>query len=179
MWKGVVYLQKGMSKDMYDFIVQNRDCINIDLENGIITTPKGTNGTICSSTGYLRVKINKRLLQVHQILAVMYFKEKCIGMTINHIDGNKMNNKKENLEPITFSDNVKHQWRNGLANNQGFKNRKLTDKDIRFIRKNHTPFKKQGEFTTGNLASKFGVDVSTIRDIVKYNTYKEVKNEVD
>lgn len=168
-------MQKGMSKDMYDFIVQNRDCINIDLENGIITTPKGTNGTICSSTGYLRVKINKRLLQVHQILAVEYFGEKCIGMTVNHIDGDKLNNKKENLEMISRRDNVKHQWESGLAFNRGKETRKLSEDKVRYIRDNYTPFKKTGENTLSALAEKFGVSKTVIKKVVNRATYKEIE----
>lgn len=168
-------MQKGMSKDMYDFIVQNRDCINIDLENGIITTPKGTNGTICSSTGYLRVKINKRLLQVHQILAVEYFGEKCIGMTVNHINGDKLNNKKENLEVISHRENVEHQWESGLAFNRGKEMRKLSEDKVRYIRDSHVPFKKTGENTLSALAEKFGVSKSTIKDIVNRATYKEIE----
>lgn len=107
----------GMSKKMYDFILENKNRIEYDFEKGIIFTPRGTNGTICSSTGYLRVKINKKILQVHQIMAVHYFGELCIGLQVNHKDGDKLNNKKENLELLTLRENVAHQHENGLAVN--------------------------------------------------------------
>lgn len=106
---------KGMSEDMYNFILENMYKVEVDLENGLIKTAKNTNGTICSSTGYLKVKINKKTLQVHQLLAVAYFGEKCIGYQINHIDGNKLNNKKENLEIVTRQENIRHQIENNLS----------------------------------------------------------------
>lgn len=113
---------------MYNFIVDNEDKLKYDLENGIIITAKGTNGTLCSSTGYLRVKVNKKTLQVHQILAVKYYGEKCIGMQVNHKDGNKLNNKKENLEVITQLENLKHQKNFGLRGKPNPQNNISVDK---------------------------------------------------
>ena len=105
-----------MSLDMYNFIIENMENFNVDLEKGLIITPKGTNGTVCTSTGYLKFKHKGRSLQVHQVLAVFYFGEKCIGMQINHINGNKLVNTKYNLEPLTIQENIKHQFENGLDN---------------------------------------------------------------
>lgn len=117
-----------MSLEMYNFIKDNQNKLQYDLENGLIITPKGTNGTICSSTGYLRVKVNKKTLQVHQILAVKYFGEKCVGMQINHKDGNKLNNKINNLEISTQLENLKHQKDFGLLGKPNPTNKKKIDK---------------------------------------------------
>jgi len=99
---------------MYNFIMENKHKVKINEKKGIITTPRGTNGTICTSTGYLRAKVNKRILQAHQILAVAYFGEACIGLQVNHKDGNKLNNKRENLEVVTQEQNLLHQKEYGL-----------------------------------------------------------------
>ena len=107
---------KGMSKEMYDFIISIKDDVKYDLDKGIVITPKGTNGTVCSTTGYLKFKKNKKTLQVHQFLAVLYFRESCVGMQVNHINGNKLDNRKSNLEVISQIDNIKHQWKTGLSN---------------------------------------------------------------
>ena len=37
------------------------------------------------------------------------------GLEINHIDGNKLNNKLTNLELTTRMENIKHSWEHGLA----------------------------------------------------------------
>lgn len=109
-----IALSNGMSLEMYSFIDENINLLKYDLDKGIVITPRNTNGTVCTSTGYLRVKINKKTLQVHQIMAVLYFGEDCIGLQVNHKDGNKLNNVKSNLEVITQLENLKHQKDFGL-----------------------------------------------------------------
>lgn len=99
---------------MYINIIKILEDISVDFENGIITTPRGTNGTI-DGTGYLVFKKNRIKFQLHQVLAVYHFGEQCIGMTVNHKNGNKLDNHKDNLELLTLSDNVKHQHESGLA----------------------------------------------------------------
>lgn len=99
---------------MYINIIKILEDISVDFENGIITTPRGTNGTI-DGTGYLVFKKNRIKFQLHQVLAVYHFGEQCIGMTVNHKNGNKLDNHKDNLELLTLSENVKHQHKTGLA----------------------------------------------------------------
>ena len=170
----------GMSIDIYNFIINNKNRLDYDLDNGLVITPKGTNGSLCSSTGYLRVKVNKKSLQVHQIMAVIYFGEKCIGYQVNHIDGNKINNKKENLELLTRKENIKHGFEIGLYDNsinrflemrkeqkgELMHNSKLTDNDVRYIRESNE--------SHASLARKFKVDSKAIRSIRKFQTWKHV-----
>ena len=99
---------------MYNKIIEILPLLNIDYVKGIITTPKGGHGTI-DSTGYLVFKKNNTKFQLHQVLSVYHFGRDCIGMTVNHENGNKLDNSKDNLELMTLSDNVKHQWEIGLA----------------------------------------------------------------
>lgn len=156
---------------MYNFITENYNLIpKIDLKKGIITTVKETNGTVCSSTGYLRFKLNKKLMQVHQVLAVLYFGEKCIGMEINHKDGNKMNNCKDNLEPITKKENVDHQWKNGLASSKHAQI--LTDDQVIYIRS--VFISKNRKYGISALSKKLGVAKSTVSNVVNYKTYKDI-----
>ena len=160
----------GMSKEMYDFIISIKDDIKYDLEKGIVITPRGTNGTVCSSTGYLRFKKNNRILQVHQFLAVMYFGEKCIGLQVNHIDGNKMNNKKDNLEVITQKENLKHQFDFGMmAKGSANGKAKLSEfevLEIRNMRKNGT--------TISEIAKEYNVSRKCISEAVKRKTWKHI-----
>lgn len=103
-----------MGEDMYDKICSIIDKINIDIELGIITTPRGGNGTI-DGTGYLVFKKDRMKFQLHQVLAVIHFGKDCIGMTVNHINGIKTDNSVGNLELMTLSDNIKHEHIIGLA----------------------------------------------------------------
>ena len=59
-------------------------------------------------------------------------------LTVNHIDGNKLNNVLSNLEYCTVKENIRHSWKIGLAKAQrGSKNgnSRLTEKQVKEIRK--------------------------------------------
>lgn len=69
--------------------------------------------------GYLRAQFvyantkhkNKRL---HQLVAEAVYGPKPEGMTVNHKDGNKLNNHPSNLEYATHAENIEHATRLGL-----------------------------------------------------------------
>ncbi len=79
-------------------------------------------------------------------------------MTINHIDGNKLNNNIKNLEYVSMGDNHRHAYSISLKNATGEKNgySKLTEKDIVQIKK------LIGKLTQKEIANKFKIDQSTV-----------------
>jgi hypothetical protein len=70
-----------------------------------------------SKNGYLRVKITingmGKSYSVHRLVAATFLGESK-ELEINHKDGDKTNNKIENLEYCTRSENMLHAYRNGL-----------------------------------------------------------------
>ena len=68
---------------------------------------------ICSS-GYYRHKLNEKYRNDHQIIADRFIGEKPKGLTVNHKDGNKLNNEPSNLEYVTIAQNIRHAIDNGL-----------------------------------------------------------------
>ncbi len=74
-----------------------------------------------SYNGYLRVELCKNNITkkylVHRLVAYAFLNEHDNNLEINHKDGNKQNNKIENLEWVSRSENEKHAYKIGLAKN--------------------------------------------------------------
>jgi predicted DNA-binding protein YlxM (UPF0122 family) len=98
---------------------------------------------------------------------------------VNHIDGNKQNNRVENLEWCTQSENIKHAHENdlqpkGLSTYKG----KFTVEQREEIKQ----LWDNGVFSRRQLAEKFGVSRTCISDIIndkykyaeKTNVYEEI-----
>lgn len=71
------------------------------------------------SKGYLRMCINYKEFRLHRIIFLMH--HGYLPEFIDHIDGNKTNNRIGNLRPATKSENAKNTQLNA-KNKSGFKN---------------------------------------------------------
>ena len=67
--------------------------------------------------GYQTIKVNGVTKPRHSVVAEAFLGKKEKGMTVNHIDGNKLNNNIKNLEYITDEENRLHALRTGLKRN--------------------------------------------------------------
>lgn len=129
------------------------------------------------SFGYLRTSLAKngvnRTVKVHRIVAETFIPNPNNLPQVNHIDGNKQNNRVGNLEWCTQSQNMKHACQMGLKSLKGEKNpaHKLIKGDVEFIRKNYTP--RHHELGTIGLAKRFGVHRKTISRIITQSHWKE------
>lgn len=83
---------------------------------------------------YVRRKRHKFF--VHRLVAMAYVKGFQDGMTVNHKNGVKTDNRAENLEWVTLSDNTRHQWASGLVDLRGdnHPSAKLSSVSVREIR---------------------------------------------
>ena len=69
--------------------------------------------------GYLKVmlcrgKEDHKNLMIHRLVAEAFIPNPGGKLTVNHIDGNKLNNAVSNLEWNTYSENLKHAYSHGL-----------------------------------------------------------------
>src|ERR1035437_3644976 len=79
-----------------------------------------------NQTGYPCVHLSARPRHyrrtVHPLVAAAFIGARPDGLTINHIDGVKTNNRPANLEYVTLVENVQHAHRTGLINHFGNRN---------------------------------------------------------
>ena len=111
-------------------------------------------------------------LKIHRLVAEAFVLNPNNYLEVNHIDGNKLNNKADNLEWCTSSYNIKHAYNNGLAKaKRGWYHdkSKLTEKDVDYI-KSHF-IKGDTEFGCRALAKKFSIAYTTISRIIRNLNY--------
>lgn len=105
------------------------------------TQPKTKLSPWISKSGYYIVstKIGDKRpkMFVHRLIAMAFVNGYKKELTVNHINGNKLDNSISNLEWITLEENTKHEWRTGLVNLRGENGltNKLTQKQVIHIRK--------------------------------------------
>lgn len=102
----------------------------------------------------------KRYL-IHRLVAETFLgKQK--NMTVNHKDGNRYNNKLDNLEWLSLKDNIKHAWENNLIK---------TNKYVKIINKNNNYDKT---FRSMSEASKaIGKNHGYISSKIKRKIYED------
>lgn len=129
--------------------------------------------------GYLKVRLlskNKdKMTVVHRLVAEAFITNEHNKETVNHIDGNKQNNNVSNLEWADRHEQLIHAYKNKLKNAQKGTNNcnsSLSEEQVREIRKTYIPRSK--EYGTVALGKKYGVNNSTIGDVVRRVTYKNV-----
>lgn len=132
--------------------------------------------------GYLRVQLSRKDFYIHRLVAETFIPNPENKSQVNHIDGNKRNNRVDNLEWNTPLENNLHAIRTGLnkkdrdfmikiANCENHKKamirkRKLTDEQILEIRNS-----KESEY---KLAETYNVCRSHIHNIKVFKIYKDV-----
>lgn len=130
----------------------------------------------CTRTdGYWCVHLScngkNRVRAVHRLVYAAFHGPIPDRMTVNHIDGDKLNNRLVNLELLTIGQNLQHAARLGLTL-KGERNNacKLTDQKVREARELYA----RGNLTFADLASYFHVTPAAIRLAVRGESWKHV-----
>ena len=123
---------------------------------------------------YITVCLSKKnkfeTVSVHRLIAKHFIRNPKDKPYVNHLDGNKFNNKLENLEWCTPSENKKHAVVNGYTYSpRGVKHwaSKLTEKQVIEIRQKRNERQKV-------LAKRYKISIQTISDIINRKKWKHI-----
>jgi len=118
----------------------------------------------------------RRVEYVHRLVMLAFAASESGRNEVNHIDGNPQNNRLENLEWASRSENQLHAIHvlkscspsalPGERNPQS----KLTEAQVRQIRELY----KTGQYSSRELADMFGVTKSPIKQIIRRKTWRHV-----
>ena len=135
--------------------------------NRISTGPKPW----LSHNGYLRVTLFLRGTRLrfflHNIVAENFLGPKPKGLTVNHKDGDKLNNTSANLEYVTHLENMRHASLNRLcASGELHGMAKLKTEDVLEIRRLAALGTKRSQ-----LSEQFKIEISHIGELVRRESW--------
>lgn len=121
-----------------------------------------------------REGVDKKFM-IHKLMAEAFLPNPENKPEVNHIDGNKLNNRLENLEWVTKSENALHAHRLGLSKSPGLRGEdagssKVTEKIVDDIRSNYVPKKTTQKF----FAEKYGIAITTVSAIIRRVTWNHI-----
>lgn len=108
-------------------------------------------------SGYIYLRVNIKKYALHRLVAYAFIQNPENKLVVNHIDGNKLNNKVENLEWLTCSENNIHAHKIGLT--KGHK-RKIIQYDLEMNQ-------IQNFHTIKEASEKLSISLSCIKDVLR------------
>lgn len=139
---------------------------------GLLKHGINTSGYACISLCYPRQKGNPKM--IHRLMAIAFLAKPSDAHTqVNHIDGNRLNNRLDNLEWVTPSQNTWHsiQVLGNLQSGEHNPQAKLTEADVVEIRRLYAT----GNYYHHEIAPMFGVTGGTIAKIVNRQLWGHVE----
>ena len=150
------------------YVVSNRGRVFTKLSNRLISLFKDKDGYQCVC---LCKKGKQKTVKVHRMVAETFIVNNNHKYEVNHKNGIKTDNRVENLEWVSKSQNVKHAYDTGLI-----KPRPRGEKAITSKLKEHQVIEilKRKE-KVKDMAKKYSVGKTTIYRILRGEAWKHIK----
>jgi len=179
-----------MSREIWKDVIGYEGIYEVSSRGRIMRVAGGmgtTAGHIMKATrqrsGYLYVGLRRDgkrqdVMRVHRLVAEVFLDPAPSPQhQVNHKNGNKSDNRVENLEWVTASENIRHAFdilgrEATIAPSKGEANgrAKVTRRDVKRIRKLY----KNGDRTQRELAVMFGIGTSTVSNIIRRETWHHI-----
>lgn len=140
--------------------VRENGSLNTQLKRGRLLSPW------VNHNGYLTIAVKngptRRKFLLHRLIGSAFCDDFDPALSVNHKNGNKLDNSPVNLEWVTLARNSEHQWETGLIDIRGEKHplHKLKNSDVATILK----LLQQGERVI-KIAERFNVSDALIYKI--------------
>jgi len=133
-------------------------------ENGNVYRDEKIKKLTPNTKGYLTASINSKNCLVSRLVAETYIPNPENKLEVNHINGIKTDNRVENLEWSTRSENMKHNSKLGLNNGS------YSIELIKKIKNEYIPRHK--EFGQREMSRKYNMSQANISDIINNKIWK-------
>lgn len=159
-YEGAYEVSDGGDVRSVERVITCKDGRKMPIHGKVLSPGVGGNGyKIISLWKNNRVE----MAYVHRLVAETFIDNPEGKPTVNHKDGDRLNNQVSNLEWATYLENNLHEIR--VLGRKGY-GRKLSDEDVRYVLSSNE--------TCMSLARRFGVSDSVIVNIRKGRIYKEI-----
>lgn len=134
--------------------------------------------------GYAKVRLTtedgRHTFSVHRLVLEAFSpREDMNQLQVNHIDGDKLNNRLSNLEWTTCQENIQHAMKTGLRKNTIGENNNaphfLIEKQVKEI----IQLLLSHSFTNQQIAKKYNVNITAIERIKYKKTWKYLTEDID
>lgn len=120
----------------------------------------------------LRINKSYKYFYIHRLVAEYFIGNLTDGLEINHIDGNKLNNKVSNLEIVSRQENAKHAKETKLySSGESHGLTRLNENQVRAIRE----LSKRGT-SNKEIATMFKLTTKYVWAITTYRTWKYLED---